>query len=329
LSSDGVGVVEVGVHPSREIAGTVFYMKDTLLIRGIADLFRHVQWNIGIAYEPISGFLRPRDKPIIHWLPSSDDRCYLADPFVIVRNQRRYLFCEEFDYAVSKGRIVMAEMNDSKISELRPVIELPIHISYPYLLQENGELYCVPETHQAGEIGLYRITEFPNVWKKVSILVSNFPGRDSTLFRHQGRWWLTSADADYRLFVWYATTVFGPWIPHSLNPVKSDVGSSRPAGTPFFHDHYLYRPAQDCSRTYGGRIVLNKILRLTPREFEEEAATFIEPDQNGPYPEGLHTISASGDITFLDGKRKRFVKSAFKKALTVDIQRLAMIAQKS
>jgi hypothetical protein len=247
----------------------------------------------------------------------------LADPFVIVRNQQRYLFCEEFDYSVSKGRIVLAEMSDRKILELRTIIELPIHVSYPYLLHENGELYCVPETHEAEEIGLYKIVGFPHLWKKVGVLVSHFSGLDSTLFRYQGRWWLTSADVDYRLFIWHAMTLLGPWIPHSSNPVKSNIESSRPAGTPFTHDGYLYRPAQDCSKTYGGRIVLNKISQLTPTEFNEKAAAFIEPDPDGPYPDGLHTISASGDITFLDGKRTRFIKSAFKKALTVDIQRLA------
>ena len=294
-------------------------MADGLVSRVRAAVFHHVQWNIGIIYEPINVFLEPNAKPVIHWLRSPEsDKC-LADPFAIIRNQRTYVFCEEFDYRVLKGRIVVVEIGNGKILEVRPVIELPIHVSYPYLLQDNGQLYCVPETHQAEEIGLYKTVEFPHRWEKVETLVSNFAGRDSTLFRYKGRWWLTSADADYRLFIWYATDLFGPWVPHSSNPVKSGIESSRPAGTPFVHDGYLYRPAQDCSRTYGGRIVLNRVLRLTP-EFKEEAAAFIEPDPNGPYPEGLHTISAFGDVTFVDGKRMRFVKNAFKRELVLNIQ---------
>jgi hypothetical protein len=292
-----------------------------LLKRGIRDLFRHDQWGIGIAYEPITAFLQPDNNPTIHWLLSPVVK-NLADPFVIIRNQRRYLFCEEFDYSASKGRIIMAEINDEKILELRTVIELPVHVSYPYLLQENGELYCVPETAKAEEIGLYKIVEFPHCWKKIGVLINRFPGRDNTLFKHRDRWWLTSADADYRLFIWHAMNLFGPWIPHPSNPVKSNIESSRPAGTPFMHDGFLYRPAQDCSRTYGERIVLNKVTQLTPTEFNEEPAAFIEPDPNSPYPDGLHTVCASGDVTFLDGKRTRFIKSAFKKALTVDVQRL-------
>ncbi len=35
-------------------------------------------------------------------------------------------------------------------------------------------------------------------------------------------------------------------------------------------DGALYRPAQDCSVTYGGAVVINRIDRLTPEEFSEQ-----------------------------------------------------------
>ncbi len=93
------------------------------------------------------------------------------------------------------------------------------------------------------------------------------------------------------------------------NPVKSDVRSARPGGTPFYHEGALYRPAQDCSKTGGGKTVINRIKRLSPSSFDEEAVAVVEPDPTGPYPEGLHTISKVGDFTLVDGKRFEF--SAF------------------
>ena len=33
----------------------------------------------------------------------------------------------------------------------------------------------------------------------------------------------------------------------------------------------------------------------------------VEPDKNGPYPDGLHTLSAFGDMTLVDGKREQFI----------------------
>jgi len=56
-----------------------------------------------------------------------------------------------------------------------------------------------------------------------------------------------------KLRVWFADDLLGSWCPHPGNPVKPDIRSARPAGTPFVHDGALYRPAQDCSRTYGAR----------------------------------------------------------------------------
>ena len=67
------------------------------------------------------------------------------------------------------------------------------------------------------------------------------------------------------------------------------------------------RPAQDCSRTYGGAITFNRIVRLTPTAFEEEVVGRLAPEADGPYPDGLHTISSAGGVTIIDGKVLRFV----------------------
>ena len=95
--------------------------------------------------------------------------------------------------------------------------------------------------------------------------------------------------------------------PHAANPVKLDVRSARPAGTPFVHNGHLYRPAQDCSGSYGGKTVINRVIRLTPTEFEEEQVAVIKPYKNSPYPDGIHTISVAGNMTIIDGAKKVFV----------------------
>ncbi len=69
----------------------------------------------------------------------------------------------------------------------------------------------------------------------------------------------------------------------------------------------LYRPSQDCSRSYGERITLNRVLKLTPEEFEEEQAGSVEPFEDGPYPDGIHTIAGVGEMTVVDGMRKTFI----------------------
>jgi hypothetical protein len=279
--------------------------------------FRHGIWSIGIIPEPITVFLRPDARPRVRWLQRVNMDKYLADPFATIRDGRIHILCEEFDFRTSKGRIVTIELTKDLLS-LGPkvVMGLPVHASYPYLFEYRGAIYCTPETYQTGEVGLYKAKTFPYEWEKVATIVENFPGVDNTVFEHEGKWWLTSAHVrarpHYKLFVWHAPDPLGPWVPHAVNPVKTDIGSSRPAGTPFVFNGHLYRPTQDCSRTYGGRIVINRVLTLTSSKFEEEPASYIEPYSTGPYPHGVHTISSVAEITIIDGKRHVFNKQAFR-----------------
>jgi len=290
------------------------------LSRAYYGLFRQEAWNIGIVHEPIRVFLESNARPTVHWFPPTKREKYFGDPFAVIRKETVYIFCEEFDYRPYRGRIACFEFDSRRYPSIpKLAIELPVHMSYPYLIEHEGETYCVPETYQAREVALYKAEQFPLKWKKTATLVENFAGLDPTVFQYDGYWWLVCAVEDGgpwdKLFIWYASDLFGPWRPHQANPAKRDVRSSRPAGTPFVHDGSLYRPAQDCSRTYGGRIVINRILKLTPSQFEEEQAAVIEPYSDGPYPNGVHTISAVGEMTVLDGKCFRFVPSAFKPSL--------------
>lgn len=289
-------------------------------------VFRHDEWNIGIVHEPIHVFLESDIRPEVHWLPPQRRGRYLADPFAIAREGMLYILCEEFDYHSNKGVISCIELaNETRLSPPRVAMNLPFHASYPFLFKHKEAIYCIPETSQAREIGLYKAQEFPHRWTKVATLRDNIAGLDGTVFQHEGRWWLTFTDSEdgpeYKLHVWHAPDLFGPWNPHANNPVKVDISSCRPAGTPFVHNGNLYRPAQDSSRTYGGRIIINRMLRLTPTEYEEETAAVIEPFADSPYAEGIHTISAAGNFTLVDGKRSIFIKGALRQSLKDAITR--------
>ncbi|MDO8281324.1 MAG: hypothetical protein Q7U10_01650 [Thermodesulfovibrionia bacterium] len=277
-------------------------------------MFRYLfcdQWNIGIVDSPIHDFLTPDFTPEIKWLPVSSDRNFVADPFGIKYAGQIHILFEELDYRSTKGHISSASFNGLDFSSANTVINEPFHMSYPYLIEYKGGIYCIPETGAAGEVALYAFEEFPFRWKKAATLIRNFSGLDSTVFQYDGLWWLFATDQNdgfnYKLKIWHADDLFGPWQPHANNPVKMDIRSSRPAGTPFFYNGYLYRPVQDCSHTYGGQICFNRILRLTASEFREETAVAVEPFKNTPYPDGLHTISAVGDMTLIDAKRKVFI----------------------
>jgi hypothetical protein len=283
--------------------------------KGLQMLLAVEGWNIGVVHEPISAFLKPGYIPTVQWLPDPQPTKYLADPFVIVKDRRPFIFCEEFYYAKRRGRIISFELRGDIPSKPTVEIELADHIAYPYLVEWQGNYYCIPETCQANEIGLYKAYDFPHGWRKISTLIDDFAGIDPTLFQYDGCWWLTCTNKDdapfesQKLYVWCAEDILGPWRPHAMNPVKTDSVSSRPAGTPFVHDGQLYRPAQDCSGPYGGAVVLNRIVKLTKTEYEEQQMVRIMPTDSF-YSDGLHTVSSFENITVIDGNRKRVVKTS-------------------
>ena len=265
-------------------------------------------WNIGIIHEPISSLLRPRPNLKIEWFHPVEHGKFLADPFPIKHANNLYIMCEQFDRRAHKGRIVFFELKEH-MATARPevAIELPFHLSYPYVFTHDGDRYCLLQSKTTNEIMLFKAGDFPRKWGKVATLVRDFSGADASIFQFDGQWWLTSsAEGNYsaeKLFIWRASSPLGPWTPHASNPVKTNIASSRPAGTPFVYNGNLYRPSQDCSKIYGARIIINRIIRLTSTEFEEEQAAIIEPDSRGDYPEGAHTIADASEITLIDGKR--------------------------
>jgi hypothetical protein len=266
-------------------------------------------WAIGIIHKPVHHVIDSFDANDIRWLapPASGA---IADPLgAVERDGRLTVLAEAYTFEDRRGRIVALDVKDDRIVQApRDALPLPVHASYPHLIEHQGQLYCLPETSALGHVRLYRAESFPGKWVADRILLQSFAGADATVHRLGAHWWMfvgDHADQDEaKLHVFHAPDLFGPWQPHAMNPVKCDLRSARPAGPLFEHEGALYRPAQDCSETYGGAVAVNRVMRLSPTEFAEETVNVLRPAPNGPYPHGLHTLTGVGSITLVDGKRE-------------------------
>ncbi len=83
----------------------------------------------------------------------------------------------------------------------------------------------------------------------------------------------------------------------------------------------LYRPAQDSSKHYGWRLVLNLVTQLTPTEFAEETIRVVDSDRLGA--SGVHTLSGSAGRTLIDAWRPRFVPGRAVRVLLHKLRKLA------
>ena len=282
-------------------------------------------WNVGVVHAPIEKFLEADFKPDVKWLPYKRKKMFIADPFIESSGEQTEILAEEFDYDLNRGYIVRVRVNARGQTEVEQILDDKRHLSYPYVLRHNGVKYVIPESSAAREIALYRVDEPDGRLTKVCALVKNFAGLDATLIRHDGRWWMFATDAhgakDSNLHLWHAEALEGPWIPHAVNPVKVDIRSSRPAGTPFHHGGVLYRPAQNCSVTYGGSTTINRVLCLTPVKFQEEPVRELRHDRNSEYRYGFHTLAAGDGITVIDGRCDEVNTELVRRKLTHKLRR--------
>lgn len=286
------------------------YSLGTTALRGISD------WSIGVLQMPIHESI---DEPLdaeINWFPRSKKDGYLADPFPITIEDTTYIFVENFSYSDRKGKISYIEYPSGfESGDFRIAHEEPFHMSYPYLFEHDGDIYATPEVYESNEVKLYRVIS-PSDWEVKTTLVHDTDAVDPTVIEYDGRWWMFYTEQRYdntKLFVQYSDELTGDWVPHKNNPVKTDVRSSRPGGTPFVENNKLYRPAQDCAGGYGKQIVINQVDKLTPTQYAEKKISEHKPTKASPYPAGMHTLSSQGNITLVDGKRRVWNKYALQR----------------
>ncbi len=237
---------------------------------------------------------------------------FWADPHVIYRQGKYYLFIEEFLFEKNRGHISLMEMDEEgNYSEPVTILERPYHLSYPFVFEFENEYYMVPESAENRTVDLYRCVEFPHRWQHHKTLLSGLNAVDATLYFHQNRWWMfvniaenEGASSCDELFLFYSDDLFGEnWIPHPLNPVISDVKKARPAGKIFSENGRLYRPSQNCSGRYGYGFHINEITCLDETSYQEETVSSVLPD----WDENLlatHTYNRAHRLSVIDGQQR-------------------------
>ncbi|HKB09652.1 MAG TPA: hypothetical protein VKD69_03320 [Vicinamibacterales bacterium] len=271
---------------------------------------RYDIWNVGIAaldrpLEAVADLLPLED---VRWLPPQPPLHYIADPFPYRHGDRDWLLVEHYGHPRGvRGRIARIAVGaPASAAPPTTVIARDRHVSYPYVFTDGTRTYCAPEMSQEDGCAIYALRS-DGEWTQAHHVLRGRRLVDATIFRHERRWWLLGTEPPPQhnlvLNAFYADALDGPWHAHAANPVKRDLASARPAGRPLLVNGQLYRPAQDCSETYGGAVHLMEVLALTPTEFRERIALRVEPDPSWPYPDGLHHLVVDGTRVYFDAKR--------------------------
>ncbi|GAA4286961.1 glucosamine inositolphosphorylceramide transferase family protein [Georgenia daeguensis] len=232
---------------------------------------------------------------------------FYADPFVVARDGRHYLFTEDYQRGVGRGRIFVHEIAEGRSREVGVALAEPFHLSFPYLFEHAGELYLVPESAKDRSIRIYRCTRFPLGWELVRVAMRDVDAVDTMIFPFGGRWWLLTSIAppgtgDYsaELFAFHADSPLAQtWHPHAGNPLVMDPRRARNGGI-VLDGGEVYRVNQRHGfGTYGEGAAVNRIVELTPTTFVEEPVTGISPNASLRVRR-THQLHTDGEYTVFD-----------------------------
>ncbi len=150
-----------------------------VLIRIYSQLIKK-DYRWGIAYQFTKSWKDVSLRRSIK-IPSPKNR-FLADPFLIKRDNDHYCFVEDYNYSKKKGIISVHKINSFGSKEIGIALSEDFHLSYPYLFEYQGELFMCPETSQKKEIRLYKCFDFPLGWKFYKTIMSNVSAVDTGIF---------------------------------------------------------------------------------------------------------------------------------------------------
>lgn len=297
----------LGHSPNRQ---AVHAVAGVPLWRVARTLYRTPHWRVGWRLVDGPGVIDSRQLPTSGWHDLPDDgNHFYADPFPIEVAGRTYLFVEDFDHRVGRGVISVVEFDDhGPRGTPACVLSHDVHLSYPCVLEDRGELWMIPETSGAGTVELYRATDFPRGWTLDSVLLRGIDANDVTAFRYRQQWWLSATvrrggSCSDALHLWYADDLRGPWTPHPGNPVVLDIASARPAGRVVLRDGRLLRPAQDGTGGYGSALTLTEVVRLDPAAYEQRVVARLTAGE-GWAGHRLHTLNRAGRLEVIDGSAR-------------------------
>ncbi len=276
-------------------------------MRPLKEILREEYWNIAYRFCGDGETLPDGKGDVFAVLPESK-RYWYADPFLFEHGGKVHLFVEMFDNVTEKGLIGVSVLAGDSFSVPEVILEESFHLSYPYVFEDGGEIYMMPETMGDGCIQLYKAISFPDKWEKCKVLVREKGMVDTVVL---GKWLVTSRITDpvkketqLQLFDRYTGKA------HPMNETLQNNRISRGAGRIFEYGGKTVRPAQNClDGVYGAGLVFYSINEISDDSYIESELLRLDPSQiklkSGAPAKGVHTYARCGNVEIVDIKKHR------------------------
>lgn len=242
-------------------------------------------------------------------------RYWAADPFIITKDEKDYIFFEMFDRLKGKGLIGYREINNGKFSKMKVAYERETHISFPFIFEYKGEIYMMPESSKDHTLPVLKAVSFPDKWQEVKNLNNGERFVDSVLFEQKDEVYLFTQQIQ-NVYSFDKLDVFqkkgDKFIPHKNNPVVVSSENARLAGKVFSHKDSIIRVSQDCSEDYGRKLTFNLVKELSIENYCEEVIGEITVDDVALNKKrtfcGIHTYNKNNNYEIIDLKNTNRIR---------------------
>lgn len=261
-------------------------------------------WNVAWRRKKSLSILNDKETQFV--VIPNPIRYWAADPFLFEYDGKTYVFAELYDYVRRRGVIGYYIINEKSDRKWHPIIVENYHLSYPYVFEDSGNIYIMPESSKADSLYLYECIDFPEKWKKSLVIRQNVQCVDSTF--------LNEKDRD-ELLAYEISDIQNPkLILVDLKNQQRDrvieidsIDLRRPAGKVYKEGHI--RPAQNCVEKYGGGLVFYKYEFTQNGEYsEKEIARVYAEDlklSRSLFLDGIHTYNSTKQYEVVDIKTRR------------------------
>lgn len=280
--------------------------------------FADVEWFVAIRKHNDSPIEQQKKYKV--QLLNNTWRYWCADPFVFEKNGNTYVFMEIYDKIKQRGfigyRIIAGNGNASKIY---PCLDIGKHMSYPFIFEDGGTVYMMPECYQSNKLIIYRAERFPDVWVEDETALDAVKVCDSNILEINGQRYLTTMQIhgmpyqydQLSLYVWNNRQ----WVSSDKNPVVVGAEKARNGGAYFIDHGRVIRPAQNCADSYGENLSFLELTEISKDEYAENEVsqlhiTDIVVENSRKQFDGIHTYNTNGKYDVIDLRVSKSVQTA-------------------
>lgn len=280
-----------------------------MTIRSLVHNLKFNKWNLAFTEESLENIVNSKSIRV-HYMKGNNRKQWFADPFILdVTSDHIICLVEELSYDTMKGRIakIKIDRNNYKLTSIKILLDLPTHLSFPFIFRENGNIYVLPENSASGVSTLYIYNSKDDSLTPVKIIAER-PLTDATICVYNHQAYVISTQKPTQngnILDIYSLDLKS--LKLSDNPIQSvsfNGNYARNAGEIFKVSDKYFRPSQDCNGGYGKGVILQEMIKTSEGFRFENYCSFYS--NSWIYNMGYHTFNSYKGLTVIDAHGYRY-----------------------